>query len=506
MRKVISEQPFLGSTDIGAIKLDAKSRDDIPALLIGIQAIYMNEETRTELFRLLEAHILPGRRRTTGRPGMDLWRILVMGVLKQGLRCDFDRLREIVNRHADVQAFLGHDVWFDPCRYELQTIRDNVALLTPELLGKVNDLVAASGQEILGKKKPGATSVGRCDSFVVETDVHYPTDVNLLRDSALGLIREASRACGSFGVPGWRRRRHWDGRVGELFNAVRTASSQRSRPDAVRACLKACLTLAGKAEGSLEALKRAGCPEPALDEIGRLAAHVRRFADQVERRVLRKEKIPHGEKVFSIFEEHTRWISKGKAGKKVELGVPVCIVEDGNGFVLGHEILWTGGDADVAVPLVERCRKAFPDLRGCSFDRGFHSPSNRKKLDGLLELNALPKKGKLSAAEREREADPAFAAARRKHSGVESAINSLEHRGLDRVRLRGPDGFERAVGLSVLASNFHRIGQILRRRERERMRQDRKKMQNERKRLERERKRTRQDREPLHRHRRLRAA
>ena len=67
---------------------------------------------------------------------MDLWRILVIGILKQGLRCDFDRLREIMNRHADVQAFRGHDVRFDPCRYELRTIRDNVALLTPGLLGK----------------------------------------------------------------------------------------------------------------------------------------------------------------------------------------------------------------------------------------------------------------------------------------------------------------------------------------------------------------------------------
>ena len=215
MRKVIAEQFWLGSVDIGAIELDAESRDDIPALLIGIQAIYEDEATRTALFRLLEAHILPGRRRDTGRPGMDLWRILVMGLLKQGLRCDFDRLREIVNRHADVQAFLGHDVWLDPCRYKLQTIRDNVALPAPELLRKAGDLVAAAGQEILGLE-PGAALVGRCDSFVAETDVHYPTDVGLLRDSVRCLIREASRACAAFGVSRWRQRRHWEGTVGEL--------------------------------------------------------------------------------------------------------------------------------------------------------------------------------------------------------------------------------------------------------------------------------------------------
>ena len=385
-----------------------------------------------------------------------------------------------------IRQMLGHGN-LDESECEIQNIRDNVELTTPELLREAGRLIARTDTK-LSRKKPGAALVGRCGSFVAETDVHHPTDFNLLRDSVRCLLRETARACGAFRVDGWRKRRHWEDTVGDLFEGVRTASSQRSRPDAVRAYPKACLTLAGKAEGSLEALKRAGCPEPALDEIGRLAAHVRRFADQIKRRGLRGKKIPHGEKVFSIFEEHTRWISKGKAGKKAELGVPVCIVEDGNGFVLGHEILWTGGDA--AVPLVKRCRESFPDLRACSFDRGFHSPSNREERDKLLELNALPKKGRLSAAERE--ADPAFAAARRKHSGVESAINSLEHRGLDRVRLRGPDGFERAVGLSVLAQNVHRIGQILRKRERERMRRERKRM--------------RRDREPLHQYRRLRAA
>ena len=335
---------------------------------------------------------------------------------------------------------------------------------------------------------------------MVETDVHHPTDLSLLQDSALCLIREASRSCKAFGVGGWRRRRHWENTVGALFAGARLAKSQGSRPGAVRSYLKACLKLAVKAEGSLAKLKRTDCPEADPEGIARLVAHARRFADQTERRVLRKKTIPHGEKAFSIFEEHARWISKGKAGRKVELGVPVSIVEDGTGFVLGREIMRTGGDADVAVPPAERCQESFPDLRGCSFDRGFHSPSNREQLDELLDPDALPKKGKLSAAERERESEPAFAAARRKHSGVESAINSLEHRGLDKVRLRGPDGFERAVGLSVLAFNLHRIGRILLERERRRMRRERERMLEERKRRERQRKRALRDRKPLRRH------
>ena len=76
----------------------------------------------------------------------------------------------------------------------------------------------------------------------------------------------------------------------------------------------------------------------------------------------------------------------------------------------------------------------------------------------------------LNRAERERESDEAFSAARRQHPAVESAINALEHRGLDRVRSRGDDGFARTVALSVLAANLHRLGQLLRQRERKRRR------------------------------------
>ena len=171
--------------------------------------------------------------------------------------------------------------------------------------------------------------------------------------------------------------------------------------------------------------------------------------------------------MFSIFEEHTRWVSKGKAGCAVELGVPVCVVEDQFQFILHHKILWEGSDTDIAVSIIEETQALHPDLRVCSFDRGFHSPGNRAQLDAMLDLNALPRKGRLSVAEREREEAQAFAEARRQHPAVESAINNLEHRGLDRVRSHGADGFAHTVALSILAANLHRIGLLVRRRMRE---------------------------------------
>ena len=118
---------------------------------------------------------------------------------------------------------------------------------------------------------------------------------------------------------------------------------------------------------------------------------------------------------------------------------------------------------------MEPTQQLYPSLEGCSFDKRYHSQANRKRLDAKLRVNALPKKGRLSKAEQERERAPAFRAARRAHAPVESAINNLERRGLGRVLARGPPGFERMVALSVLALNVHRIGLLLQRAERKRL-------------------------------------
>ncbi len=459
MREVQSRQFRLGEAPIGEIWIDPKSRDDTPALFRGLQHIYCDETFRPRLFELLDEHMLPGTDRTVGRPGMELWRILVLGVVKQGLGCDFDRLHDLANHHGTLRAFLGHGEFGEESYYEYQTVVDNVSLLTPELLSAVGRLVVESGHAV-ARKKPGGPLRGRCDSFVVETDVHYPTDVNLLWDAMRCMLRESGRAARRHGISGWRQWRYQLRLVRRLFHKVRGTRRAKRSPARVKAYLDRCRPLVARAADTVEALRAAG-DGMAAETIEGLIVHARRQMDQVERRLLLGETIPHAEKVFSIFEPHTRWVSKGKAGTPVELGVPVALIEDQHGFVLHHEVLWTGGDADAVVPLVAAAQKRFPELRTCSFDRNFHSPENRVRLDELLDLNALPKKGYLSKADRERETDEAFLSARRAHPAVESAINALEHRGLDRVRSRGAEGFERTVALSVLAGNLHRLGRLL---------------------------------------------
>ena len=458
----------LGQTPIEDIEIDIKSRDDFPALLIGLQELYRNEATRERVFELLETMAVPDVSHDTGRPGMDLWTILVLGTLKAGLNCDWDRLLFYADEVPIVRAMMGLGELDEKVNFERQTVIDNVALLTPELLQAVSDLVATSGHEVAGKK-PGECLRGRVDSYVVETDVRFPTDVSLLRDAMRIALRLVGARAKKLDLPGWRQHRKLASAVNELFQTVRQKSGWE-QADRVRAYLNRCRGLVERMRATQRQMQPALAVADDLDEV---LGKAELLIDQIDRRLLRGEKIPQWEKIFSLHEPHTRWISKGKKKAPVELGVPVTLLEDQHGFVLGTLIQWSGGDVDAAVPLVDSVLARHPSLEQCSFDRGFHSPDNQRELGDRLVVAACPVKGYRSEEVKRRESDPRFRKLRRWHSGVESAINHLEHHGLARVRDHGREAFARNVGLATLSANLHTFGVLLRNRERERERKRR---------------------------------
>ena len=136
--------------------------------------------------------------------------------------------------------------------------------------------------------------------------------------------------------------------------------------------------------------------------------------DQIHRRVVEGQSIPHHEKIFSIFERHTEWISKGKAGVPVELGLRVCIVKDQYGFILHHRVMENETDEKIAVAVIRATQKLFPDFKSCSFDKGFHSTSDQEELGELLDELTLPRKGKLSKAAEKIEQSEAFIECKKK--------------------------------------------------------------------------------------------
>ena len=120
-------------------------------------------------------------------------------------------------------------------------------------------------------------------------------------------------------------------------------------------------------------------------------------------------------------------------------------------------------DVDIAVTMVAEAKNKFAALSACSFDKGFYSLANRKRLGEVLDQVVLPKKGKLSEADKQIEYSEEFIASRHQHAAVESAINALENHGLDRCLDHGIDGFKRYVALAVLARNIQLLGARLRR-------------------------------------------
>jgi len=476
MRVVQNIQMHIGEVDVSRVVLDPKSRDDIPQILRGLQHLYRDASLRAKLFQLLESDIAPKIDKQIGRPGMTLWSIFVCGVIRLDLNADYDRLQELVNQHITIRQMLGHGL-FDPTSYHYQTLKDNVGLFTPELLDKINQIVVAAGHELV-KKKEGEVLRGRCDSFVVETDVHYPTDISLLFDATRKVIELSARLSADQGLSDWRQHAY---NVRHLKRHLRAAQSTKHRTarsqaqkekndarviEAHQAYLevaqgyldKARQTLARTAGGGIESLA-------SKIEIETFIKHAERQIDQTRRRVILGEVIPHAEKVFSVFETHTEWISKGKAGVPVELGLRVCVMEDQHRFVLHHRVMEKQTDDQVTVAMVKETKERFADLQACSFDKGFHSPANQQELHAHLKLVALPRKGKLSQQAQAVESAEDFVKARAQHSAVESAINALEVHGLDRCPDHGIGGFKRYVALAVVARNIHRIGAILREQE-----------------------------------------
>jgi IS5 family transposase len=161
MRTVHEPQMSFGEIDISKIKLNPKCRGDIPAILSGLQFIYVTPDLHDTVFNILKT-VIPKRTNddssteevssSLGRPGMAQWKILVFGVLRLGLNTDNDRIHDLANNHNTIRQMLGHSDWDDTHEYSLQTIKDNLMLFTPEVLDKINQEVIKAGHTLVKKK------------------------------------------------------------------------------------------------------------------------------------------------------------------------------------------------------------------------------------------------------------------------------------------------------------------------------------------------------------------
>jgi IS5 family transposase len=130
-----------------------------------------------------------------------------------------------------LREMLGHSKTDFDSQYALQTLRDNIILLTPAILYEINQIVVKTGHSIISPDKDLQLK-GSCDSFVVETDVHYPTDTNLLFDAIRKMISLIAIICSEVGITAWRQSHHNIIKVKRLLRDIQKLRHSTSKDEA----------------------------------------------------------------------------------------------------------------------------------------------------------------------------------------------------------------------------------------------------------------------------------
>jgi hypothetical protein len=473
MRLACPEQR-LDCLPIGDVTLNGNCRDEIIPILRALQHLYGKAPLRRELLALVGKDVNKGTSRRHGRRGMNYWEITVLAAVRLGCNLDYDKLQDLAENHRRLRQIMGLGDWqAEEIDFDWRRIEDNVLKLRPATLKKLSDLIVRAGHVLA----PKAIAAVRGDTFVVETNIHYPTESSLIGDGLRKVLTLAARLAAAQGLPGWRQHQHLLGKVKEQVREIARAS--RVKNQAGQARLQAGYReLLRFAEGLLQRGRQLAVQLQAPANLSLLAlasgAGAQELLHYVEltaqvcatawRRVLGGETVPNEEKLFSIFEPHTELIKRGKQPNPIQFGHNVLVIEDGVGFVVEYRVLDKGElDQDVVVPVMRELQDRFGGkIKSASFDRSFHTPQNQQELAKIVRTPCIVSKGQEQGRQQQQEGTVAFRKARRRHSGVESAIGALQAgNGLQRCRDRSEKGYDRYVALGILGRNLQTLGKLL---------------------------------------------
>lgn len=475
MRLACPEQPRLDCPAVAAVPLNLNCRDEIIPILRALQHIYEQPQVRRELLELIGQDVNPDSSPDRGRQGLSYWTILVLAAVRLGCNFDYDKLQDLAEQHRTLRFIMGIGDWDEATDFDWRRIRDNLCLLRPATLKKINHLVVATGHELA----PAAITAVRGDTFVVETNIHYPTESTLIQDGLGKVLTLAAALAKAHALPGWRQHEHLLQNVKDIVRHISRRSRAKSQgadrlKPGYRRLLSVAEELLQRAKELLLRLRFRAQGE-GIDWLGEgLAGPCEQLRHYVQltakvcgtakRRVLLGETVANEEKLFSIFEPHTELIKRGKQPDPIQYGHKVLVIEDAVGFICHYAVLANGVlDQDALVPeMTELQERVRGKIKRASFDRAFHTPDNQEKLAQIVDHPCIPKKGRDSGRQQQEEASVEFRQARQRHPGIESAIGALEAgNGQERCRDKSKLGYERYVGLGMLGRNLQVLGKLL---------------------------------------------
>jgi len=464
---------------VAEVKLNLNGRDEIIPILRALQHLYADAELRGELLRLVGKDVNKTSSRQCGRRGLSYWEIIVLAAVRQGCNLNYDKLQDLAENHRNLRLVMGIGDWQEDVDFDWRRIEDNVIKLRKETLKRLNDLVVSAGHVL----EPKAIETVRGDTFVVETNIHYPTESSLIGDGLRKIVLLAAELAAEHDVAGWRQHEHLLKKARQLVHKVGRASRakgqglERLKPgyqdllalaqELLQRARRLLRTLRFPIEQTTATLDQLKCATPPVTQPGLLLYYVlltEKVCDNAQRRVLLGETLPHEAKIFSIFEPHTELIKRGKQPNPIQFGHNVLVIEDAVGFVVDFQVVAAGVlDQDLVVPVMTELQERFGGkIKSASFDRAFHTPENQQDLAKIVRCPCIAAKGQEKGRRQQEEGTVAFRKARQRHPGVESAIGALQAgNGLKRCRDRGQQGHERYVALGILGRNLQTLGKLL---------------------------------------------
>jgi transposase, IS5 family len=403
--------------------------------------------------------------RRLGRPSVPIDTLLRLLYLKHRYQLGYESLCK------EVSDSIG---WRRFCRIGLDrpvphptTLVKLVRRAGPEVVEELNAaLVAklAQGKLLRGRKL-------RLDTTVVEADIDYPTDADLLEQAVRklgGLVRRI-KARGAASRTRFRDRGRAAGRrmkqlartlrrrTGVAMGEVDRLTAQVAR--IARQTLREVQVVARTARRARRRRPGDGRLGRLVDELAETTAATGRLLTQTDQRLAGNRVIP--DRLVSLSDPDARPIRKGKPRHPTQFGYTLLLAEDERGFVADHQ-LQRGNppDAPQLVPAVARVIAVTGRPPGTVVgDRGFGTAANDQAVEALgVRRVGLQRNGTPGTARRAVERTRAFRRLRNWRVGIEARISHLKRAfGLRRTRLRRLGGARTWVGLGIFAYNLQRM-------------------------------------------------
>ena len=317
---------------------------------------------RDRILDLIAQDVNRESRDDRGREGLDFWQILVLAAVRLGCNLDYDKLQDLAEQHRALRHVMSLGDWDEEANFNWRRIRDNVCLLAPATIEQISHLIVAAGHRL----EPEAVKQVRADAFVVETDIHYPSESSLIVDGVRLILQLCLQLATLFGLSGWRQHRQLLKRVKAIARRIQRISSRRPNcqqrlQEEYRRLLQRTskiLRLAEQLRVDLGKRKlNDAAPRLQWDKLETFLARTQQVCDTARRRVVQNEKVPNEEKLFSMFEPHTQLYKRGKAGEPVQFGRLTLVYEDAAGFLVHHCVLPRDRhDRDVVVEQTRLCK------------------------------------------------------------------------------------------------------------------------------------------------------